>query len=89
MDYDLIKIRAISFGWELLGLALTLLATMFSSSEFSALVQAHFGDTIISSIILLATSGLIKHLRNIEVIKQHREETLRGEAPYESKPTLI
>lgn len=68
MTYELIKVRIISFGWECLSFFGTALIAALASPEFSAIITAHFGETILGSLVLLAVSGLVKHLRNMRAL---------------------
>lgn len=65
-----IVIRLKSFGYELLGLVITGLGGFLLSQDFADLVSTHFGETLTASIIMLAVSGVAKHLRNIKLDKQ-------------------
>lgn len=69
MDTQLIKARLISFGLSLLSLVGTTIAGVLLSSDFAALVTQHFGQGAVSTLILLAVTELVKHVRNIQVIK--------------------
>ena len=85
-DFNLIKIRIVSFAWSLLSLAGTALLAMFLSTDFAALVAQHFGEGATSTLILLAITEVVKHLRNLRVIAgAHR----LGGAAARAQVTLI
>lgn len=69
---DLLKLRAISFFWELLSILSTAIAGYLLSDEFKALVTEHFGIGIAASIIFLITAEGAKHLRNLKVRNEMR-----------------
>ena len=70
MNKELIAIRLKSFGYELATLVVLGILGVLSSSEFSTLVTTHFGDTATASLILLVTSGIVKHVRNLDALKK-------------------
>lgn len=70
MDTNLIAIRLKSFGWEILGLAVTGLAGFLLSSDVQALINEHFGSTLAGSLIVLVVTGIGKHLRNVKLQNQ-------------------
>lgn len=78
---DLMLIRVKSFGMELFGLLITGILGFVFSPAFQTLVSAHFGETIVASLISLVVIGLAKHLRNLSVVKN-----LGGEG---EKPMLL
>lgn len=73
MNYVLLKTRLVSFGWSVLGLAVSTLAGMFFSSDFAALVMANFGQGLLGSAILMGVTEFAKHLRNLSVTKNDDE----------------
>ena len=85
MDYiELIKIRVISFAYQLATAIAALVAAYLLSSDFAALVQEHFG-TVAASLVSLVIPEIVKHLRNVRVVKGWR---LGGGNQFR-KPTLI
>jgi len=70
MDIELLRVRAISFMYEVGSMLLIVLVGVLGSEEFSNIITNNFGDTIYGGLILLIVSGIVKHLRNTMVIKQ-------------------
>lgn len=68
MTTELLTVRLKAFALQALGLIVSALLGVLVSADFSALVTANFGETVLGSIILLAISGLVNHLRNLMVI---------------------
>lgn len=72
MNTDLIIVRIKGFVYELVAMVLTgvgaWLLDFFGSDVFRALVTEHFGATAIGGLILLAVSGIVKHVRNLRVL---------------------
>lgn len=69
MNTQLIKARLISFGWSILSLVGTTIAGVLLSPDFAALVTQNFGQGVVSTLILLAVTELVKHVRNVQVLK--------------------
>lgn len=69
MNTDLIKARLVSFAYEAGTLIASSVLGVFVSPDFAALVQAHFGVGMTTSLILLIVTGAVKHLRNLKVLK--------------------
>lgn len=65
-----LKVRLISFGYSLLSLVGVAIVGVFTSQDFAVLVTQHFGQGIISTLILLAVTEAVKHIRNLSVLKQ-------------------
>lgn len=70
MNYELLKLRAVAFGYEAASLFLSVFVAVLASPDFAALVTTHFGDTVLGGVLLLVLTGLVKHLRNLDVIKK-------------------
>lgn len=69
-DFELLKIRAVSFGYDALSLLLTVLVATMASPQFSDLVTQHFGDTALGGIALIVVANLVKHLRNLDIVQK-------------------
>lgn len=85
-DIELLKVRALSFLYEAAGMILFTVTGVLASGEFSQLVFSHFGETLTASTIMLAVLGIVKHLRNLALLKNW-ENRIGGE--YSEKPTII
>ena len=70
MDTNLLKIRAISFFYGFASLVGLAIVGVLVSPEFVALIKAHFGSGIFTSLLLLLVPELVKHLRNLSTIKK-------------------
>ena len=68
MSSELWSVRVKAFAYELLAVVVTGGVTYLSSTDFSNIVNTHFGGTIIGTLILLVVSAGIKHLRNVAII---------------------
>lgn len=64
MDTHLLKTRLISFGYEFGTLIAAAITGVLLSPEFAQLVQAHFTEGTVASVILLVVTGTVKHIRN-------------------------
>ena len=64
----LLKVRLQAFGWELLSIVIMSIGGLLTSDAFRELVTKHFGETLTASLILLAVTGGVKHLRNLKVL---------------------
>lgn len=93
MDFDLIKVRVISFLFGLVTLVvggiITALLTLFTGPEFQTLVTAHFGEGAVASLIFLFVQQLVAHIRNIAVLKKYTEQLGSPDEVVSHKPTLI
>lgn len=78
MDFDLLKLRLIAFGWDCARLAGLSLIGILSSEAFASIVEQHFGATIIGALILAAANGLVMHLRNIALLRGYEDELAGG-----------
>lgn len=86
MNFDLIKTRIVAFLYEAgVMIALSILGYL-ASQDFANLVTQNFGESIVGSLILLGVSGIVKHLRNLSVLKKY--DTL-GAANGERKPPVL
>lgn len=70
MTSDLIKIRVRSFFYELGALVLTLLGGLLLSDDFATIITNNFGETVLTSIVLLAVTALGKHIRNVKLVNK-------------------
>lgn len=69
MQYQLIQARVVAFAYEAGTIIVLAICTALISPEFAAAVTANFGDGVTGSLILLVVSGVVKHVRNLNVIK--------------------
>ncbi len=70
MNKELLLIRAKSFAYEVGSLLGVALIGAIASPEFLAIVTANAGEGILGSLIVLAFTGLVKHLRNLKIAKR-------------------
>ncbi len=74
---DLIIARARGFFYELGALIATgflaFLLDFLGSDVFNELVTKHFGETAFASLVFLVTSGIIKHIRNVQVLGSYNK----------------
>lgn len=63
--FDLLAIRVKGFIYEAGTMLVLAVLAALTSPDFQALVTQHFGESLTSSIILLAVSGIVKHVRNV------------------------
>lgn len=82
---DLIKIRLISFGYQVLALVIATLLGVLFSDDFRNIVVQNAGDGVVGTMIVLVFDALIKHIRNVQVIGKWAQ---LGSREY-SRPTLI
>lgn len=61
-------LRLKSFGYNLLSAVVVALLGFFSSPEFATLITQNFGDTVLSTVLLLLVPELVKYIRNAFVI---------------------
>lgn len=88
MDTNLIKTRLISFAYEAFSLIITGFVGVLASDEFRAIILEHTGETITGSIAVLVLAGIVKHLRNLSVVKKYEQVGARDGVLLE-KPTII
>lgn len=90
MEYDIYIVRAKAFLYQLAsligGVLLTAILGVFSGPQFEALVNEHFGGTIIGAIILMVVSNVVAHIRNVLVVSKAEKLGATGEY---RKVTLI
>ena len=67
---ELITIRLKSFGFSLLGVAITGVLGFLSSADFATLVSTNFGEGAATTLVLLVVTEVVKHLRNLSVLKK-------------------
>lgn len=70
MNAKLINARIISFGWSFLSLLGTSLLGMLLSPEFADIVVQNFGEGFVSTLTLLVVTEVVKHSRNLSVLKK-------------------
>lgn len=87
MDVNLIKARVAAFAWEAFSLILVAVTGVLSSDEFRALITEYTGETVFGSLALLVLAGIVKHLRNLSVLKKY--ERVGGASSEYDKPVLI
>ncbi len=68
MNSNLIKARLIAFFYEAGTLIVLGVLGVLSSPEFAQAVTNHFGESVGGSLILLAVSAGVKHVRNMLVM---------------------
>lgn len=81
MNSTLIKARLISFGWSFLSLVGTTIAGVLVSPDFATLITHNFGQGLVSTLILLAVTEGVKHLRNLKVMQAAAMGSANGDAP--------
>jgi len=69
---DLIYIRAKSFATEVLIALAILIGGFLTSPQFAEIVSNNFQEVWIANLILIGTSGLVKHLMNLKAIKDYQ-----------------
>lgn len=67
-NWDLYKLRLISFGWSVLSLVTTVVVGALASPEFATIVTQHFGTGAVSMLVLMGVTELVKHVRNVRVL---------------------
>lgn len=78
MKYDLLFIRLQAFALEAGSLLLFVLVGALSSPQMEQLVTNHWGDTVLGSFLLLLLNALIKHLRNLRILKDYEQKLGSG-----------
>lgn len=68
--YELIKIRITAFAYEAAGIILASMLGVLASEQFRELISVHWGTGVGVSITFLVLDGVIKHLRNLQIIKK-------------------
>ena len=66
-EINLIKLRVVSFLYSLLGVIITAVGAYLTSEEFRALVGEHFGPTLTTTLVLIVTAEIAKHIRNVKL----------------------
>lgn len=64
MEDKAFQIRIKSFGYSLLSFAVVGVLGFFVSPEFQNLVTEHFGNTAVTTIVLLIVPEIVKAIRN-------------------------
>ena len=76
MDYQLLKTRFISFGYQLATLLGAVIAgallNFFGGPDFEMLVNSTFGNTFVGTMILLVVTQVVAHFRNKAVLGKRR-----------------
>ena len=70
MESKLISVRIKSFVVSLCAYAVIGITAFLASPDFASLVTEHFGNTAITSLVLLVVPEVAKHLRNLVAIKK-------------------
>ena len=70
MDKNLLKIRAVSFGWGVFSLFVMAIAGVLMSPAFKELVLDNFGSSVWTGFLFLLLPELVKHLRNLAEVKK-------------------
>lgn len=65
--FELIKIRVLSFLYQVGTALVVLLIGYLSSAEFATLVQEHFG-TIVATLVSLIIPEIVKHIHNMRAL---------------------
>lgn len=73
INLDLLAVRIKAFLFEAGSLCAVVLAGVLVSPEFQAIVTAHFGNGLVTSLIVLLLAGLAKHVRNVSAISAASE----------------
>jgi hypothetical protein len=68
MDTQLWKVRLTAFGYQALSLIIVAVMGVLVSEDFKGLVVQNFGDTFITSAVLLIINGVVAHIRNIRML---------------------
>ncbi len=68
MNYELIKIRVLSFVYQVGTSIGVLLAGYFLSDAFAQAVTEHFG-VVVGGLVSLVIPELVKHIRNLKVLE--------------------
>lgn len=88
MQYPLIQARLVAFAYEAGTIIVLALCTALVSPEFAAAVTSNFGDGVTGSLILLVVSGVVKHVRNLNVIKNTDLGSTDG-GTYKREPVVL
>jgi len=89
MDNKLVTIRIKSFFIELGSLVgISLLGVLFSP-PFQALLQTYTGESFFGSMIFLVVMGGVKHLRNLNLIKKLKADSLSGDSRFDPDSVLF
>lgn len=78
MNVDLFLIRLHAFAYEAGSLLLFVIVGALASPQMEQLVTNHWGDTMLGSLVLLALNALVKHLRNLRVLKEYENKLGSG-----------
>lgn len=68
MDFNLIKVRLVAFGYQAGGLIFLAVVGAVISPEFRDVVVAHAGEGVTGTLVALAFDAIVKHIRNTIVI---------------------
>lgn len=79
MNTKLIVIRIKSLAWELGALAgaslVAFSADFLSSAPFLSYVTSNWGEGAVGGIILMIASAVVKHIRNLQIVKNLGSES--------------
>lgn len=67
---DIIKVRFVVFGYQLLSLVVVALTGVLASPEMRTLITENFGESVGASLILLGVNALVAHMRNLSIINK-------------------
>jgi hypothetical protein len=70
MDEKLLLVRTKSFLYSLLGFTVVGVLGFLASPDFANLIVANFGESAVTSLVLLVVPEVVKHIRNLQAIKQ-------------------
>lgn len=73
-DFNLIKVRLLSFGYSVAALFVSAIIGVIISPEFSAAVHQNFGDGALVALGLATVVEFVKHFRNVAVVSSAADE---------------
>lgn len=83
MEFELLKTRFISFGYQLAtllgGVILAAVLNFFGGPNFEQLVNDTFGNTLVGTTILLVATQVVAHFRNKVVVGRAKRLGAQGE----------
>ena len=69
MDTNLLKMRVISFAYGAGTLMALAVVAVLASDQMQSLISEHFGTGFFGTVISLLVIELVKHIRNLKVLK--------------------
>ena len=69
MESKLISVRIKSFLYSLCSYAVVAVLAFLASPDFATLVTEHFGNTAVTSLVLIVVPEVVKHFRNLQAVK--------------------